>query len=769
MTFSEGLREVGTFFKNAGRGLILYDFWNKKDISSSVYMVSSVVVNIFRSTAATLAPVFLSTGIQAVASKTDTSSNDPVDLFKKQLGGLTPTQLLLTWGGLLAVEKMFQVGNGIFSSLLQTRLSDRLIGEEFLKKIHSLSFEYIEKNLDPQHTPSDIMRLTEETSALVNISIDEFAPLLLNLTFSIIILSEELPTAAGIIAGYAVLNTTLNLLLSLLQRNVNEETQKKANHFTSVLSEDLRNMETIRVYRHEHIHSEHEKQLFKMITEKIIENDLKPSIFKLVPIKFLYLGAIMGTIGYYAKDSIQPHELDDLIIVINYLMIMHNSSEAFGRNLLSASNIVKSIDFIQRHNKSKEIEKPEEEYDSKIYKEKINPESKDDIESVALMPPTNIGLPLTVRAGQPIVEFNEVCYEIGYDLCLMLDEIKPEPGKLYIREKNGKLAYTVITPEGEIVNDSFIEALPIPQPFTLENLNPLRSDIFKITSQAGHTHESANKKILSNVSFKLFPEKSYAFVGKSGSGKSTIIKLLCGLRKKTSGRITVFGEDIDNISPRALRSRLTLINQQTQLFKSMEIPSSKLKFNVLYGHSDDAVLEGLREKDTLSLNDEDVFEEKLAAALIAPLEQKITAPSGGEQQRIGIARGYRETPLMILDEPTSAQDSITEFMLINKFNKFITESNLTNKKDSVQTLIVTAHRLRTVKKCDEIFVIEDGRVKEHGSHLVLKAVRDGLYQRYYKTQTTGASSFGFFTQEEKAEDESDDDLSDKKSNDYKRR
>lgn len=207
--------------------------------------------------------------------------------------------------------------------------------------------------------------------------------------------------------------------------------------------------------------------------------------------------------------------------------------------------------------------------------------------------------------------------------------------------------------------------------------------------------------ILKNVNLKLEPNKTYALVGSSGGGKSTIAKLISGFYKINEGEILIGGKNIAAYSKNALMKNIAFVFQTSKLFKM------SIFENVKMGNkhaSDEDVMNALR----LARCDDilDKFE-KREHTLIG---SKGVHLSGGEVQRLAIARAIlKNADIIILDEASAAADPENEYEIQQAF------SNLMKNK----TVIMIAHRLSSIKNVDEILVVEDGNIIERGSHTEL--------------------------------------------------
>ncbi|HVO29041.1 MAG TPA: ABC transporter ATP-binding protein, partial [Candidatus Paceibacterota bacterium] len=235
--------------------------------------------------------------------------------------------------------------------------------------------------------------------------------------------------------------------------------------------------------------------------------------------------------------------------------------------------------------------------------------------------------------------------------------------------------------------------------------------------QVGFQYQSAGAPALAGISLEIKSGETVAFAGYSGSGKTTMIKLLVGLYRPTAGKVLLNGVDGAEIDFDALRRRIGYVSQDTQLF------SGTLRENLLFVNPD--------------ATDDDCREALRAAAVegIASrgLDTRIGEGglklSGGERQRLAIARALlRDPDLIIFDEATSSLDSITERSITD------TIKEIARSRPNLITIMV-AHRLSTIAHADRIYVLQKGRVIGSGSHAALLRDKDGLYAALWKEQS----------------------------------
>jgi ATP-binding cassette subfamily B protein len=223
------------------------------------------------------------------------------------------------------------------------------------------------------------------------------------------------------------------------------------------------------------------------------------------------------------------------------------------------------------------------------------------------------------------------------------------------------------------------------------------------------------RQILFDVSFEIPDGKTVAVVGHSGSGKSTLSRLLFRFYDVTSGRITINGQDIREVTQTSLRASLGIVPQDTVLF------NDTVFYNIAYGNpaaSREQVIEAAR---SAHIHD---FIETLPDGYEAMVGERGLKLSGGEKQRVAIARAILKNPsIFVFDEATSALDSRSEKAIQVELERIA--------KD--RTTLVIAHRLSTIVDADEILVMDHGRIVERGNHRALLEL-DGAYAQMWALQ-----------------------------------
>ncbi|MFP5493612.1 ABC transporter ATP-binding protein [Parvimonas sp. G1641] len=221
-----------------------------------------------------------------------------------------------------------------------------------------------------------------------------------------------------------------------------------------------------------------------------------------------------------------------------------------------------------------------------------------------------------------------------------------------------------------------------------------------------------DKLVLKDFSFEIKNGQSVAFIGSTGSGKSTIVNLICKFYDPTSGDIFLDGINYKNIDKTCLYNNLGYVLQQPQLF------SISIKENIKFGN-ENATDEEIMEICNLLGIDE--FISKLPNGIDTVIGESGYNISSGQKQLISFARALIKNPkLLILDEATSSIDTETEKFIQNKMKDIL----------SGKTSIIVAHRLSTIKHCDKIVLIEKGNILEQGTHTELLD-KKGIYYKMY--------------------------------------
>ena len=228
-------------------------------------------------------------------------------------------------------------------------------------------------------------------------------------------------------------------------------------------------------------------------------------------------------------------------------------------------------------------------------------------------------------------------------------------------------------------------------------------------------YETGKERAIKNISIDIEGEKITALVGHSGAGKSTILNLIPRFYEPQEGKIFLDGQEINKVSLKSLRDKISLVSQDVILF------DDSVENNIKYAKLDATEIEV---KNACKLAAADEFIDKLPNKYKTLIGENAIRLSGGQKQRISIARAIlKNSPIILLDEATSSLDADSEEKVQNAI------FNLTKNR----TTLVIAHRLSTINKADKIILMKDGNVLKHGTHSeLLKNSKE--YESLYKKQ-----------------------------------
>ena len=254
----------------------------------------------------------------------------------------------------------------------------------------------------------------------------------------------------------------------------------------------------------------------------------------------------------------------------------------------------------------------------------------------------------------------------------------------------------------------------IPEPKNPTKLDNLRSDILFDSISFNYP---GGQTLFHEFSMHIKNGTSVGIVGDTGSGKTTLAKLLLRLYDPVSGAIKIGDSDIRDVSIESLRNKIGVVNQETFLF------DGSIRKNIAYGNKD------CEEDDIIRAAEQSQCTEFISSlsdgydTIIGERGQKL---SGGQKQRLAIARAIvRQPDILIFDEATSSVD--------NKTERLIQKTFMDIKQD--RTMIIIAHRLSTIRNCDNIFVIKNSRIHEQGTHDELMKNSDSFYAELWNIQT----------------------------------
>ncbi|ERM18919.1 ABC transporter ATP-binding protein [Brevibacillus laterosporus] len=258
--------------------------------------------------------------------------------------------------------------------------------------------------------------------------------------------------------------------------------------------------------------------------------------------------------------------------------------------------------------------------------------------------------------------------------------------------------------------------IPLPDelPYQKDKVLEMNQIVFEYDSDA---------KVLDDFSFSIGEGETAALVGASGSGKSTVIKLLLGYYPAKSGSILMFGKTIGEYSLQEMRSLIAYVPQDAYLFEGT------IEENIRYGKLDATQEEIVEATRAAYAHD---FIMGLPNGYETRVGERGAMLSGGQRQRIAIARAIiKNAPILLLDEATSALDSGSEYWVQKALAELM--------KD--RTTLIVAHRLSTVEEADMIYVVDQGKVVENGRHQELLS-KNGFYSTLYKMQTSLSEEHG---------------------------
>ena len=269
---------------------------------------------------------------------------------------------------------------------------------------------------------------------------------------------------------------------------------------------------------------------------------------------------------------------------------------------------------------------------------------------------------------------------------------------MHINDYNVFMGYDVKIKSGEIT--------PTPAALELKNVS--------------FTYDGSDNKVLNNVNITVRPGEKIALVGHNGAGKSTLVKLILRLYDPTDGKITLNGEDIKSLKLKEYR------NMYATVFQDCKPVALSVKENVIMGPShnvsDERVIEALKNAD--------VYEKicTLPEGINTPLTKEFyehgAVLSGGESQKLALAHAfYKNSPFIVLDEPTSAMDPIAEYKMYERMAKLSEDKGV----------IFISHRLSSAVVADRIYMLENGEVIESGSHRELME-QNGKYADMFRKQ-----------------------------------
>lgn len=226
------------------------------------------------------------------------------------------------------------------------------------------------------------------------------------------------------------------------------------------------------------------------------------------------------------------------------------------------------------------------------------------------------------------------------------------------------------------------------------------------------TYPNTDVKVLDNVNITLHPGEHLSVVGLNGAGKTTFIKLLCRLYDTTGGEILLDGVNIREYDYNEYMALFSPVFQDFKLF------AFSMRENIILDND-------CEEEALLSLTSQIGLNIKTDTILFKAFDENGVEPSGGEQQKIAIARAlFKKAPVVILDEPTAALDPVAEYDIYRQFDTLVGQ----------KTAIYISHRLSSCRFCDRIAVFSEGRIMEYGTHEELVRKDGGIYAEMFAAQ-----------------------------------
>jgi ATP-binding cassette, subfamily B, bacterial len=305
-----------------------------------------------------------------------------------------------------------------------------------------------------------------------------------------------------------------------------------------------------------------------------------------------------------------------------------------------------------------------------------------------------------------------VGYERIQEVLTIESQVRDEPGARKAPKFKGQIEFSQVSfeyedePESDDANDARQE----------NERDDEQSEAESKKEGKEHNRQQKEKQVLKDVSFKIEPGQVAAFVGPSGAGKTTLVGLIPRFYDPISGHIAIDGTDIRRYRLKSIRDQISFVLQDTLLFRAT------IWENIAYGKPGASPKEIKRAAELANAQE---FIDEMPEGYETMVGERGHTLSGGQRQRIAIARAViRDTPILILDEPTVGLDAASEQLVIDALDKLM----------KGRTSVVIAHHLSTIRHADVIFVIKDCELVEQGTHETLMA-SNGVYAELHRIQT----------------------------------
>lgn len=275
-------------------------------------------------------------------------------------------------------------------------------------------------------------------------------------------------------------------------------------------------------------------------------------------------------------------------------------------------------------------------------------------------------------------------------------------------------AYILFSMEPKVKQNSIkMQKLPIGPKIEFKNLT--------------FQYPNSEKKVLNNLNLTIETGQKVAIVGSNGAGKTTLMKILCGIYEPTVGSVIINDKDLKNIDNESWYENIGVLFQEYNTHTQLTVKENIIIGNPNIKFDSKRMIEAASSADALEFIQ--AYPNKFDQILSQSFEKGIR-PSTGQWQKIAIARFfYRDSPLVIFDEPTASIDAVSEYNIFNKIYKFF-------KK---KTVIIISHRFSTVRNADRILVLDRGKIVENGTHEELIRL-NGKYAESFNLQAQGYTS-----------------------------